>query len=66
MGASPPEEPAAWKHVEAGPGVDPQTLSKEIRAKCQDVFKLTMDKIEFLVKDTLPDDYKKFVDTRWG
>jgi len=53
-------------NVEAGPGVDPQALSKEIRAKCQDVFKLTMDKIEFLSKDTLPDDYKKFVDTRWG
>jgi len=53
-------------NVEAEADVDKAALSKEIKARCQEVFKLSMDKIEFMAKGTLPDDYKKFVDTRWG
>jgi hypothetical protein len=33
---------------------------------CQEVFKLRIEKIEFLPKGTLAEDYKKFLDTRWG
>jgi phenylacetate-CoA ligase len=53
-------------NVEAEPGVDQEALSKEINVRCQDVFKLRMEVIEFLPKGTLPEDYKKFLDTRWG
>jgi phenylacetate-CoA ligase len=53
-------------NVEVEPGVDRQALSDAINKRCQDVFKLRMDKIEFLAKGTLPEDYQKFVDTRWG
>lgn len=53
-------------NVEAEAGVDPQVLSEEINKRCQDVFKLRMDRIEFLSPGTLPEDYQKFVDTRWG
>ena len=52
--------------VEAEEGVNKDALSKEINARCQDVFKLRMDNIDFLPKGTLPADYKKFLDTRWG
>ncbi|MCX5999462.1 MAG: AMP-binding protein [Chloroflexi bacterium] len=51
--------------VEAEEGVNKDALSKEINARCQDVFKLKMDNIEFLSKGTLAADYKKFLDTRW-
>ena len=53
-------------NVEAEPGVDQQALAEAINKRCQEVFKLRMDKIEFLAKGTLPQDYQKFVDTRWG
>jgi phenylacetate-CoA ligase len=53
-------------NLEVEPGVDRQALSEAINKRCQDVFKLRMDKIEFLAKGTLSEDYKKFVDTRWG
>lgn len=53
-------------NVEADPGANTEVLSEEIIKRCQDVFKLTMDKIDFLAKGTLPPDHKKFVDTRWG
>lgn len=53
-------------NVEAEPGVDQQALAEAINKRCQEVFKLRMDKIEFLSKGTLPEDYQKFVDTRWG
>jgi len=53
-------------NLEAEPGVDRQALSEAINKRCQDVFKLRMDKIEFLAKGTLAEDYQKFVDTRWG
>jgi len=53
-------------NVEAEPGVDQEALSEEINKRCQDVFKLRMEVIEFLPKGTLPEDYKKFLDTRWG
>jgi phenylacetate-CoA ligase len=53
-------------NLEVEPSVDRKALSEAITKNCQDVFKLTMDKIEFLAKGTLPEDYQKFVDTRWG
>ncbi len=53
-------------NLEVEPGVDRKALSEAATKSCQDVFKLRMDKIEFLAKGTLPEDYKKFVDTRWG
>ena len=53
-------------NLEVEPGVDRKALSEAVTKSCQDVFKLRMDKIEFLAKGTLPEDYKKFVDTRWG
>ncbi|MFC1999801.1 phenylacetate--CoA ligase family protein [Chloroflexota bacterium] len=53
-------------NIEADPDADEALLSEEINKVCQEVFKLRMDRIEFLVKGTLPDDYKRFEDTRWG
>jgi phenylacetate-CoA ligase len=53
-------------NLEVEPGVDRKALSEAVTKSCQDVFKLRMDKIEFLAKGTLPEDHKKFVDTRWG
>jgi phenylacetate-CoA ligase len=53
-------------NLEVEPGVDRKALSEAVTKSCQDVFKLRMDKIEFLAKGTLPEDYQKFVDTRWG
>jgi phenylacetate-CoA ligase len=53
-------------NIEVEPGVDRQALSDAINKRCQDVFKLRMEKIEFLAKGTLPEDYQKFVDTRWS
>jgi len=53
-------------NLEVEPGVDRKALSEAINKSCQDVFKLRMDKIEFLAKGTLPEDHQKFVDTRWG
>jgi len=53
-------------NLEVEPGVDRQALSEAVTKRCQEVFKLKMDKIEFLAKGTLPEDYQKFVDTRWG
>jgi len=53
-------------NLEADPGADRAVLSEEINKACQEVFKLRMDKIEFLAKGALPEDYKRFVDTRWG
>jgi len=53
-------------NLEVESGVDRQALSEAVTQRCQEVFKLKMDKIEFLAKGTLPEDYQKFVDTRWG
>ena len=53
-------------NLEVGEGVDQAALSGAVKKTCQDVFKLTMDKIEFLARGTLPEDYKRFLDTRWG
>jgi phenylacetate-CoA ligase len=53
-------------NLEVEPNVDRKALSEAVTKSCQDVFKLRMDKIEFLAKGTLPEDHKKFVDTRWG
>lgn len=53
-------------NVETEPGLDQKKLAAQITNRCQEVFKLRMDAIDFLAKGTLPDDYKKFVDTRWA
>ncbi|MCX5998757.1 MAG: phenylacetate--CoA ligase family protein, partial [Chloroflexi bacterium] len=51
--------------VELGSDDDHQALSESIARRCQDVFKLKMDRVEFLAEGTLPPDAKKFVDRRW-
>ena len=53
-------------NVETEPGVDRDSLSEAINKRCQDVFKLRMDLIEFLPKGTLPQDHNKVLDTRWA
>ena len=53
-------------NLEADSGADHQVLSQDINRTCQDVFKLKMDRIEFLPQGTLPDGYRKFVDERWA
>ncbi len=53
-------------NVEADDVPDKNQFAEQISARCQDVFKLRMDDVQFLPKGTLPEDYKKFVDTRWG
>lgn len=52
--------------VETEPGVDRKALSEAVNKRCQDVFKLRMDSIEFLPKGTLAEDSKKVVDKRWA
>ena len=51
--------------VETEPGVDRKALSEAINKRCQEVFKLRMDEINYLNKGTLPQDAKKVVDSRW-
>jgi phenylacetate-CoA ligase len=51
--------------IEADPGADQPALSEAVNRRCQEVFKLRMDVIEFLQKGTLPEDAKKVVDSRW-
>ncbi|MFC1944419.1 phenylacetate--CoA ligase family protein [Chloroflexota bacterium] len=52
--------------LEVGEGADKAALTEAVTRTCKDVFKLTMDKIEFLERGTLPEDYKRFLDERWG
>jgi phenylacetate-CoA ligase len=52
-------------NVETDPGVDRKALSAAINQRCQDVFKLKMDEINFLARGALPADAKKVVDSRW-
>jgi len=52
--------------LEVEPGSDQQALAEAVNESCMEVFKLRMDEIESLPKGTLPKDYKKFLDTRWG
>jgi phenylacetate-CoA ligase len=51
--------------VETDAGVDRKALSEAINKRCQDVFKLRMDEINYLSKGALPQDAKKVVDSRW-
>ena len=53
-------------NAETEPGVDRKSLSAAISQRTQEVFKLRMDTVEFLPKGTLPQDYKKVLDTRWS
>jgi phenylacetate-CoA ligase len=52
-------------NVETEPGVERKALSDAINKRCQDVFKLRMDEINFLGRGALPADSKKVVDSRW-
>jgi phenylacetate-CoA ligase len=52
--------------VETEAGADQGSLSQAINQRCQDVFKLRMDQIEFLSKGTLSEGFRKIVDMRWG
>ncbi len=52
-------------NVETEPGVEREELSDAINKRCQDVFKLRMDEINFLGKGALPTDSKEVVDSRW-
>ncbi|OGO02090.1 MAG: hypothetical protein A2Y72_05790 [Chloroflexi bacterium RBG_13_53_26] len=52
-------------NAETEPGVDRKSLSQAINQRCQEVFKLRMDTIEFLPRGTLPLEFKKVLDTRW-
>jgi len=45
--------------------VDQQALSEAIRKRCKELIRLTLDEIIFVSPNTLPPDFKKFVDQRW-
>ncbi len=51
--------------VEADAAVNRQAVASQIQQRCQDVFKLKVDKIEFLPRSTLRETDKVFMDTRW-
>lgn len=51
--------------IEAETDRDRQLLSEDIIRRCQEVFKLRVDALEFLPKGALPKDQKRFIDTRW-
>jgi len=46
-------------------GTDRLALSEAVARRCQDVFKLKMDSVEFLAEGTLPEGHEKLVDRRW-
>lgn len=52
-------------NVETEPGMNREALCDAINKRCQDVFKLRMDEINFLNKGALPENYKKVVESRW-
>ena len=52
-------------NVETGPTIDQEALSKAIRERCKDTFRLTVDEISFLPNGKLAEGYKIFVDNRW-
>lgn len=52
--------------TEKKPTANPVALSEAINGRCQDVFKLRIDKIEFVPNGTLSADCKKVVDARWS
>lgn len=51
--------------VEGDSFLNNQTVADEIQQRCQDVFKLKMDNIEFLPRGTLRKTDQIFVDMRW-
>jgi len=53
-------------NLEVEPGIDNNALSQAVVRRCQDVFKLKMDKIEFVAQGTLAEDCERFVDNRWS
>ena len=53
-------------NLEVETGVDCQALSEAVVKRCQDVFKLKMDKMEFVSQGTLTENCEKFMDRRWS
>jgi len=53
-------------NVETASDADRDSLAAIINKRCQDVFKLRMDQIDFLPMGTLPEDHKKVIDQRWA
>ncbi|RLC93669.1 MAG: hypothetical protein DRI40_08490 [Chloroflexi bacterium] len=51
--------------AEAKPTADHEQLSEAINRRCQEVFRLRIDRIELVSEGTLPPDCEKVVDTRW-
>jgi phenylacetate-CoA ligase len=51
--------------LETKQAVDQEAFSDAIRRRCKEVFRLTVDKVDFIPEGTLPDPYSKFVDERW-
>jgi len=51
--------------LETKQGIKQELLSDAVRRKCKEVFRLSVDKIDFVPEGTLPDSSKKFVDNRW-
>jgi len=52
--------------LETKQAVDQNALSDAIRKRCKEVFKLTVDEIDFVAEGTLAEQHKKFVDQRWA
>jgi phenylacetate-CoA ligase len=53
-------------NVETAPNINPEALSKAIQGRCKEVFRLTVDEINFLSKGALGEGHKVFIDKRWG
>ena len=51
--------------VEVPSGVDREALAPAVNKRCQDVFKLRMDEIEFLSEGALSGSNERFTDRRW-
>jgi phenylacetate-CoA ligase len=52
--------------IEVPSGIDREALTPAVNKRCQDVFKLRMDEIEFLSEGVLLSDTVRFLDRRWG
>jgi phenylacetate-CoA ligase len=52
--------------VEVPSGADREALASAVNKRCQDVFKLRMDEIEFLSEGALSANTERFADQRWG
>jgi len=51
--------------VETSDSIDRDSLAKSITARCKEVLRLTVDRVDFAVQGDLRNDDKKFVDLRF-